>query len=414
MQNSQAVATFRKLTPAMIESQRLAQANDIPQTSKAEVSLALKKAAPALGIDGTTYHILDILVGLTAADDWQRGQRPLVAISNEKLAEYVCRSKRTVIRCIKRLVEAGVLAYRDSPTGRRYIHRSGYHGGKYGEIERGYGLDFSPARQRVQELQQMGADFAARLQRQKDAKRSITRLLRAIADMQFLAQEQGIEFSDLSEQTAQLREAGMSFEDKAEALQVLYDAAVAKLSADQTENTTCAGDINDSPYNHTNPRNLESSNKRSSANAEPISIPKREQAPAERAFENEHSRNFQANPADQSQVDHLEHLSLPLLAQGLEQLQETLGISITSWQALAEQQQQMALLIGLSSGALAQAQNQVGGYLASAILAVTCEKALRDPLAIARPGGYFRACVDRARTGNLALHRTLFGLAAGT
>lgn len=122
MQSVGSVASFRKLTPAMVASQKLAMANDIVKTTKSEVAMALKKAAPALGIDGTTYHILDILIGLTAAEDWSQDRRPLVAISNEKLAEYVSRSSRTVVRSLRRLVEAGVLAYKDSPTGRRYIY----------------------------------------------------------------------------------------------------------------------------------------------------------------------------------------------------------------------------------------------------------------------------------------------------
>ena len=42
-----------------------------------------------------------------------------VAISNQRLADYTRKTTRTVTRCLKKLVEAGILAYRDSPTGRR-------------------------------------------------------------------------------------------------------------------------------------------------------------------------------------------------------------------------------------------------------------------------------------------------------
>ncbi|MDN3722405.1 replication initiation protein RepC [Roseibium salinum] len=41
------------------------------------------------------------------------------------------------------------------------------------------------------------------------------------------------------------------------------------------------------------------------------------------------------------------------------------------------------------------------------------KKALRDPDRINSPGGYFRAMVDRAVEGKLALAKSLFGLAAG-
>ncbi len=43
------VASFRKLTPAMVASQRLAMANDIAKTTKSEVAMALKKSGPGIG-----------------------------------------------------------------------------------------------------------------------------------------------------------------------------------------------------------------------------------------------------------------------------------------------------------------------------------------------------------------------------
>src|SRR5690606_31264815 len=98
------IASFRRVTPAILASARLAMANDIPESTKAEVAILLKKAAPILGIDGSTYHIMDILIGLSRADDWAGTNRPIVAISNAKLAEYTGRSERQVTRCIRRLV----------------------------------------------------------------------------------------------------------------------------------------------------------------------------------------------------------------------------------------------------------------------------------------------------------------------
>ena len=171
------IASFRRVTPGILASARLAMANDIPEASKAEVAIILKKAAPILGIDGSTYHIMDILIGLSRADDWKGSKRPIVAISNAKLAEYTARSERQVTRCIRRLVEAGIVAYRDSPTGRRFVYRD-----KDGDISKGYGLDFTPARVRLQELKALVDEFQARLNSEQEARRAITRASRAIMD----------------------------------------------------------------------------------------------------------------------------------------------------------------------------------------------------------------------------------------
>ncbi|SDQ31130.1 plasmid replication protein RepC [Pseudovibrio sp. Tun.PSC04-5.I4] len=422
MQNSGSVASFRKLTPEMMVSQRLAMANDIVETTKSEVAMALKKAAPALGVDGTTYHILDILIGLTAADDWQTNHRPLVAISNEKLAEYVCRSKRTVIRCLKRLVEAGIIAYRDSPTGRRYIHRGEFRQGRLGEIERGYGFDFSPARQRVHELKAIGAQFAARLKAQKDARRSVNRLLRAIEDMASLAAREGIGFSDVQEAVSALNERAMDIVTRAEVLQNLYEMAVAAFAPTEEETQqidvpvlgemACAGDINGIPYNNTNPQSLKRSNRtRRSANADPSNSSDPKQVGIKPALERKQDRNFSASSNPQHQEGALENISIGLLKSALSNLQDSLGFEFSCWGDLLKVSGDIALLIGLSQSGFEHAQGKVGRYVAAAVLATTAEKALRDPLLISSPGGYFRACVDRAVDGELALHKSLFGLA---
>lgn len=178
MTKTLAVASFRRVTPAIVASARLAMANDVPDTSKSEVAILLKKAAPVLGIDGTTYHVMDILIGLSRPDDWHGDGRPIVAISNAKLAEYTMRSRRTVIRCLRQLVEAGIAAYRDSSSGRRYVYRD-----KKGAIETGFGIDFTPARVRLAELKAAVERYQQRLRAESAARRDIVRLSRAIKDL---------------------------------------------------------------------------------------------------------------------------------------------------------------------------------------------------------------------------------------
>jgi replication initiation protein RepC len=96
MSSSQQIASFRKVSAGILASAHLASQEDRPKVTKKEISLVLKRVAPALGIDGTAYHVLDILLGLVQADDFQAGKRPVVAISNQRLAEYTRRTTRTV------------------------------------------------------------------------------------------------------------------------------------------------------------------------------------------------------------------------------------------------------------------------------------------------------------------------------
>ncbi|WP_108819693.1 plasmid replication protein RepC [Pseudovibrio sp. Alg231-02] len=447
MQSVGSVASFRKLTPAMVASQKLAMANDIVKTTKSEVAMALKKAAPALGIDGTTYHILDILIGLTAAEDWSQDRRPLVAISNEKLAEYVSRSSRTVVRSLRRLVEAGVLAYKDSPTGRRYIYRAG----EDRQIERGYGLDFSPARQRLTELKQIGAVFAARLAQEKEAKRTISRLSRAMADLFRLASLEELEVSEIASAFNELMDQPMGVVDRAEALTMLHELLVARFDMretptekgdadvaehdvffDRNSEMSCAEDNHVTPYNNTTSQDSwkKSKQQRNASNDASINTSKSGYTRFEMAPEEEPESETRATSQKLSKAESLnwsEHVdphesdqfspllsevSLGLISSATAETQAAIGLDLSSWNSLIDASDDMRLLIGLSQKGWFDARKRVGDYTASAVLITTVEKALRDPESIARPAGYFRACVDRAIDGKLALHRTLFGLAA--
>ncbi|WP_068319055.1 plasmid replication protein RepC [Polycladidibacter hongkongensis] len=422
-----AVASFRKLTPAMLESQRLAQANDIVETTKAEAAITIKKAAPALGIDGTTYHVLDILLGLSRADDWGKRHRPIVAISNDKLAEYVCRSTRTVMRSVRKLVEAGILAYKDSPTGRRFIYRDEGNGA----INRAYGFDFSPARQNLEKLRAQGKAYQEKLNAQQEAKRTVSRLSRAIIDSIQAAAVADLDLSAYEDELYVLRESGLSLSEKAASIEELYQRLLTEFNNEDT-NTTCKSDTDVTPYNYTNHKNPENSKQQNSANAEYLNInSSAANAASKMALDKKPNSKFGAISPELQQADKpksqmampaassgtaetaLSSISISLIETALRETKQTFALQLQNWRDLTDGAESLRLAIGLSPAAWGAAQHCLGAKAASAILAVTVEKTLRDPMAISNPAGYFQACIERAKEGNLLLHKSLFGLAAG-
>ncbi|MDN3722404.1 helix-turn-helix domain-containing protein [Roseibium salinum] len=82
------------------------------------------------------------------------------------------------MRAIKQLVEAQILAYRDSSTGRRWVHRNGN-----GDITYAYGLDFTPARIRYREIKRLADEWQAELNAEREARRTVTKVSRAIVDI---------------------------------------------------------------------------------------------------------------------------------------------------------------------------------------------------------------------------------------
>lgn len=408
----------------MLASQRLAMSNDIPDIGKSEVAIALKRAAQPLGLASTAYHVLDILLGLSKPEDWKGGNRPVVAISNEKLAAYVGRSERTVIRAIKQLVEAQVLAYRDSSTGRRWVHRN-----DTGEITYAYGLDFTPARVRYHEIKKLADEWQAKLNADREARRSVTKVSRAIVDI--VEATDDVDLSDFHDQMMAILESTMTVQKKAADLQNLYDLLVEALNKDwknkdqpaKNENMSSEYDTDVTPLFNTSSQDS-CLNKRPSANAEeqfnkPNAAYGDEIAPEREQAE----RGGAKTPLDREQKrpkgrfsDHsgtLDSVSISLLESACTAVQSDFGLSFDSWPELLSAAEVLRLGIGLSETAYADACGKLGRQTATAILAVVAEKALRDPNKISSPGGYFRACCDRAAEGKLALARSLFGLAAG-
>lgn len=379
MAQTAVIASFRRVTPGILASARLAMADDLPETSRSEIALLLKKAAPVLGIDGTTYHIMDILLGLTRADDWKGAARPIVAISNARLAEYTMRSERTVTRCLRKLVEAGVAAYRDSPTGRRFVHRD-----HRGDIDSGYGIDFTPARARMAELQEMVRAYQERLRTELAARRDIARYARAITDAAAAFPEQATDWVHARE--AILR-ANSTLLTQAEEMKVLYEQITSTCFNQPVSST---GDIHDRPYINTDSEILIESSER-----------------ADEAIE----VNRIVHEKDPT-VPHSVILAIPpdLVQSSCVEVQALIGVSFRGWSDIARAGDLMRRMITIPDALWHKAVRQVGQHAASVIIATVLEKSLRNPERILKHAGYFQAMLDRASEGRLRLERSLYGL----
>lgn len=407
-------ASFRRMTPGIVASARLAMANHVPDTTKGEIALLLKRAAPILGIDGTTYHVMDILLGLSRADDWKGAGRPIVAISNAKLAEYTMRSERTVIRCLRRLVEAGLAAYRDSSTGRRFVYRD-----NKGEITVGYGIDFTPARVRAGELKIAVEQYHIKLNKDLSAKRDISRLARAIEDMARAFPEFGNAWRARS---SALSTATLDLETRAEAFRALHNEVVSEGNSVELGGVlSCESDMGVTRNINTTFESHSGCNTERSRSKEREVIRKSGSKAAEEAFEKKPGETDGAKQAlnptevrrdrESVQGEILASVSIGLLQVACREAQSMIAAQFDSWGALGRSGETLRRMIGLSEAGWADGCHKVGLYGASAILATVLEKAIRDPDQISKPAGYFRAMIDRAVDGKLNLERSLFGLA---
>lgn len=393
------IATFRRVTGGLLASQKLASA--LPENiERSELSKTLKCAAPALGIRGSTYHVLDILLGLIQSRDLKKGRRPIVAISNAKLAGYICRSVRTASRAIKTLVELGVLAYSDSPTGRRGITRD-----DEGQIDQGYGLDFSPACLKLDEFHGVAEAHKLRLEEEKRARRLVGARRRGIADVVAYLGDCALSYVERLDELLS-RDAGVI--EMAREVDALY-ADLLEFS----DKMTCEGDKNDAPYTITTTQTHQNSviDERGAPIGPHSNKGTDSTSGAEFAFEGKHEARIRGEQqANEQKADALDGVSIGLLSSACRQLASELSIAFNSWNQLTNNSEKLRHLVGLSEAAYAQYASRHGRYLVSACLAVVGEKAMRDPDLISSPGGYFRAMLDRADEQKLHLAKSLHGL----
>ncbi|MGE6741300.1 plasmid replication protein RepC [Allorhizobium pseudoryzae] len=406
------VSSFRRITPAIVASARLALSDDLPDTTKGEVALLLKKAAPSLGIHGTAYHVMDILLGLSRVEDWAGDGRPVVAISNAKLAEYTQRSERTVMRCIRKLVEVGIAAYRDSASGRRFVQRD-----REGMITVGYGIDFTPARARLAELKARVQQYQERLAAELAARREISRLSRALTDLCLAFPAHADEWQEKLQGSQETRDVV----EKAEDLRALYGAAVQTVQPTLYGSMTGEGDIAVTPYTDTNHKIILESSDCLNPASEDVAradegardLPQGERHAFDQAIAPVKT-SLTTGQGDPVHVDVLSTVSIDLVHRACREVQSLIGTPLSSWSELRRQETLLCRMVGISDRSLERGRQRVGPHAAAAILATVVEKAARDPDDILKPEAYFLAMLDRAVEGRLHLDRSLHGLACAS
>ena len=156
MSNINQPSGWRKATAGLAVAEQHAQAGERTAVPKTQAFVAVKRVGAHIGLKAGDMMLLDTLGAFTQAQDWEEGQRPIVWASNAYLMEQTGFSLSALKRHARRLAEIGVIAFRDSPNGKRWGHRDAE-----GRIIEAYGFDLSPLSARVEEFQQLHAELKA-------------------------------------------------------------------------------------------------------------------------------------------------------------------------------------------------------------------------------------------------------------
>ena len=418
---------WRKPTPGLGVAEQLAQAGERVAVPKTRAFVAVKRVGAHIGLKAGDMMLLDTLGAFTQAQDWDEGRRPIVWASNAYLMEQTGFSLSALKRHARRLAEAGAIAFKDSPNGKRWGKRDAE-----GVIVEAYGFDLSPLSARVEEFEQLHGLVQAERELCQRLKRQITvarRMIRARIEAAVSAALRGpwTQFTGLFEDLLgrlPRRNEGSErliglltwFKELQERVETAYLKAAQPVEV--VENTSEA--IEQVPYKtqQMNPREVIS---------DPHILTTKQLDPVIRnSSEQEEVAGVVPNAQPEERVDSaLEDwvvevrkkrtaVDLPTIMQACPEFASwarNMGGFLKDWGDLHRVAGQLRPMIGISEHAWNTAQEMMGKQVATAALVLVFEK--HSTGEVASPGGYLRGMVEKAGAGELHLERSFFGRLSG-
>ena len=428
MSNINQPSGWRKATAGLAVAEQHAQAGERSAVPKSQAFVAVKRVGAHIGLKAGDMMLLDTLGAFTQAQDWEEGQRPIVWASNAYLMEQTGFSLSALKRHARRLAEIGVIAFKDSPNGKRWGHRDAD-----GRIIEAYGFDLSPLSARVEEFEQLHAELQAERELCQRLKRQITvarRMIRARIEAALSGalrgpwrQLTGL-FEDLLDRLPRRNTASETLERLLhwfKELQERVEAAYLKaVRADEVvENTLKPPSKRFQKTQEMDPREVIS---------EPhILITKQLNPVTCNRSETEQAAGMVQNAPPEEQIDReLEDwvaetrkkrgaaLDLSTVMQACPEFASwarNMGGYLKDWGDLHRVVGQLRPMIGVSEHAWNLAQDRLGPQVATAALVLTFDKHCAGE--VASPGGYLRGMVEKAGAGELHLERSFYGRLSG-
>ncbi len=402
---------WRKATPGVIAANQLAKQGQDTPADKTRSIVAVKRVAAHIGLKAADLLLLDTLAAFTQPQDWGAGARPIVWPSNAFLMAQTGFSLSTLKRHARRLAELGLIAFHDSPNGKRWGRRNAD-----GMIVEAYGFDLSPLGARMEEYEALATEISAERALCKTLRGRITiarRSIRAHLDMlkSQVAQSSVFEKCEAKflELLACLPGAGASSACLSEVVEkfrgllakiekVLGTARTYSEDSTQTTKLNPTGVISEPHIRITKELNPVNSN--SSENEDDLANAGQQ---TKAAKEGGSLRNAGSTKGKTG-------IDLAVVMQSCPEFRtwcRSLGGFVETWGDLIKQADVLRPMVGISEHAWAEAQTRMGRPTAAAALALVFEKTHSGE--VRSPGGYLRGMVEKSGAGELHLERSFYG-----
>jgi hypothetical protein len=415
-----------------------------------DLLLLVKRIGKGAGFSAKMIHLLDYYMAFTRDIDWEQGSAPIIYQSLSKAALDLGVSERQIQRLEQSLFDAGALTWNDSGNHRRFGQRCE----QSGMILFAYGVDLTP-------LAYLKQDLEAKLQEKKrhdsvwmETKRQISWYRRQIkACLLELSEVEDLdppiyeieaaydeiavqirttikldrlnrlrdEHQELYNHVLSLLETNnLTLDDNvpSKSLGAVYtDKETNKESSKSAKNVAYYKYTNKQPSNKLDTskavaQNLQGGSKRcledKTERVEPGERPK-----GRVKSQNSQPKEAQAQPESLILETGLQHITLKqALNASSERFRENMPIDPRpmNWNDFIEASYKLKADLHISQQAWANACTILGRTGASICVLLTDHATKRADDPVLKPAGYFNAMINRAKTGELKLHNSIFGI----
>jgi replication initiation protein RepC len=385
-------------------------------TSRFDLLLLVKRGGREAGFTPKMIQLLEYyLVALTRDVDWEQG-RPIVYQGLSKTAMELSVSERQIQALEKALFDVGALGYVDSGNCRRF----GYRDTATGQIVYAFGPDLSPLAALRPQLEEAVRRKEAYNREWLTTKRNIwaaRRQIRAIL----------LEWQSGEADRAAIDAAEAEYARIAVQLRTHLDlAALGSLLERHAEllktievRMGVGGTRQESPIQTILSRAMNLPTTQKHASPSTNSCAHNEYINQVNTFCSRGDQGFQEGIPKPPVLQRtktscgVEYVTLAQARRAAsDRFRDQLLINSAqaSWSEVIEAAYRVRTHLGISQASWGEACEVVGRSAAALCLLVTDRATLRQDNRVRQPAAYFRGLVDRARAGELHLHRSIFGL----
>lgn len=415
---------FRAYDDDMAKARLYAQSFEGSDLKKGRVLAALKQAAPGLGINRRIIDLLDELFAFSDASDWKPGRTPIVWPSNQLLSDKLGVEIRQVQIIIRNAIKAGLLHAIDSPTGKRY----GYRDPDTRRIVKAYGFSLAPVGARYVEFLEQAAWLKEQRERRSalNARKTVARKIimqictaciedyapgdwrKNIRSVQSL-----LDSIRKTKDLDALEEDVVAMEELRAEVEINFDRLYRVDDSEQNKKDSCDHESNDMPITTTtqprfSKKTCSALQERSSGeNSEPKTEFKREEKflGSENTFQSYRTQNT-IHVAEGDLDDY--KISADMALTMLSEPSFDIAPEHKTWQVVRGEAENLLYKRKVNEDLWRDLVNHAGHRAASLAVIVAARKF--DNGLVKNLGGYLRGMSQQAKTGNLRLGRSVYGL----